>query len=396
MGAITVTHHEMKHAILLFFLLPALATAHLHHRCGLCSERAAAYDEMAAALESSDTQLHRSLNTVQILNANVEELSSLLSTVRTELAEERSTAQELRKKLASQPEVSTSNLPAAPLTRGARGPAVAKLQDALIAAGLMNADHPYIRMGKGMFGPYTAQIVATLQRDVLDVTPTGVYDNAVRSYLLALPSATPEAPSAATAAVPPTPLARGARGPAVAKLQDILIQLGHLHPSAVRFAKGIYGPRTTAAIAALQKTRGLAPTGTYDAAVRTVLQQPESDTSILPAAPLSHGARGPAVAQLQDALIAAGLMNADHPYIRMGKGMFGPYTAQIVATLQRDVLDVTPTGVYDNAVRSYLLALPSATPEAPSAATAAVPPTPLARGARGPAVAKLQDILIQL
>merc|ERR1711871_441424 len=164
--------------------------------------------------------------------------------------------------------------------------------------------------------------------------------------------------------LPATPLARGARGPAVAKLQDILIQLGHLHPSAVRFAKGIYGPRTAAAIAALQKTQGLAPTGTYDAAVRTVLQQPESDTSILPAAPLSHGARGPAVAQLQDALIAAGLMNADHPYIRMGKGMFGPYTAQIVATLQRDVLDVTPTGVYDNAVRSYLLALPSATPEA--------------------------------
>merc|ERR1711871_674249 len=77
--------------------------------------------------------------------------------------------------------------------------------------------------------------------------------------------------------LPATPLARGARGPAVAKLLDILIQLGHLHPSAVRFAKGIYGPRTTAAIAALQKTRGLAPTGTYDAAVRTVLQQVHSD-----------------------------------------------------------------------------------------------------------------------
>merc|ERR1711871_1863371 len=76
--------------------------------------------------------------------------------------------------------------------------------------------------------------------------------------------------------LPATPLARGARGPAVAKLQDILIQLGHLHPSAVRFAKGIYGPRTTAAIAALQKTQGLAPTGTYDAAVRTVLQQVHS------------------------------------------------------------------------------------------------------------------------
>merc|ERR1711968_175973 len=205
MGAITVTHHEMKHAILLFFLLPALATAHLHHRCGLCSERAAAYDEMAAALENSDTQLHRSLNTVQILNANVEELSSLLDTVRTELAEERSTAQELRQKLASQPEVSTSNLPAAPLTRGARGPAVAKPQDALIAAGLMNADHPYIRMGKGMFGPYTWATVANLQRDILKVPPTGVYDSTVRAYLEGLPHATTAAPTVGTPATPASP-----------------------------------------------------------------------------------------------------------------------------------------------------------------------------------------------
>merc|ERR1711871_934578 len=77
--------------------------------------------------------------------------------------------------------------------------------------------------------------------------------------------------------LPATPLARGARGPAVAKLQDILIQLGHLHPSAVRFAKGIYGPRTTAAIAALQARGDRTATGVYDEALRTQLQQALSD-----------------------------------------------------------------------------------------------------------------------
>merc|ERR1711871_394212 len=77
--------------------------------------------------------------------------------------------------------------------------------------------------------------------------------------------------------LPSAPLARGARGPAVAKLQDILIHLGHLHPSAVRFAKGIYGPRTTAAIAALQARGDRTATGVYDEALRTQLQQALSD-----------------------------------------------------------------------------------------------------------------------
>jgi len=542
MGAITVTHHEMKHAILLFFLLPALATAHLHHRRGLCSERAAAYDEMAAALESSDTQLHRSLNTVQILNANVEELSSLLSTVRTELAEERSTAQELRKKLASQPEVSTSNLPAAPLTRGARGPAVAKLQDALIAAGLMNADHPYIRMGKGMFGPYTWATVANLQRDILKVPPTGVYDSTVRAYLEGLPHATTAAPTVGTpatpaspkpsccglcplvfpvlaflaffaskvftgncsgcplafvayglcmllpnlfklgafmlatsiivylvshlapvalslfattlsmplwsalplllisyvlvpklarrfspcgfprgkacalfslfrspckafswgcdgsvplgAVLPSAPLSPGSRGPGVVQLQEVLISANLMQPNEVRRGKGFFGPFTTKAIAAIQRNElDSEATGVFDASVRAHLLQklgvPFEEAVELPAAPLSRGARGPAVAQLQDALIQAGLMNGSHPYIRFGKGTFGPYTTQTIAAIQREQLRVEPTGQYDEAVRGYLLATLGGVPVEEEGESAALPTKPAAAPTK-PAAADLE------
>merc|ERR1712159_119478 len=117
----------MRHAIplLLLAILLSSCDAHLHRRLASRSERVAhAYDELAADLEASDIQLKHNLDTVQILNKNVKELSSLLFAARTDLAAERSTTQELREKIASmakQPEVDTSRLPAAPLSRGMRG-----------------------------------------------------------------------------------------------------------------------------------------------------------------------------------------------------------------------------------------------------------------------------------
>jgi len=73
--------------------------------------------------------------------------------------------------------------------------------------------------------------------------------------------------------LPDAPLHPGTRGPAVASLQQALIQLGHLHPGAVRYARGLYGPRTTQAIAALQHAGGETPTGIFDTAVRAKLAE---------------------------------------------------------------------------------------------------------------------------
>jgi peptidoglycan hydrolase-like protein with peptidoglycan-binding domain len=94
-------------------------------------------------------------------------------------------------------------------------------------------------------------------------------DDAV-SFLSAVfpkPDTTTETGTSAEAAaisLPDAPLQFGMRGEGVAKLQQVLIRLGHLHPGAVRFAQGIYGPRTTQAIAALQQAKGVNPTGIYD------------------------------------------------------------------------------------------------------------------------------------
>lgn len=144
------------------------------------------------------------------------------------------------------------------------------------------------------------------------------------------------------------------------QLQEVLISANLMHPHEVRRGKGFYGPFTTKAIAAIQRdSLNVEPTGVFDAAVRAYLLQKLGvaiDQSVeLPAAPLSRGTHGAVVAQLQDALIAAGHMNPSHPYIRFGKGMFGPYTTQTIAGIQQKELHVEATGEYDERVRSYLL-----------------------------------------
>jgi len=72
--------------------------------------------------------------------------------------------------------------------------------------------------------------------------------------------------------LPAAGLSKGATGPGVAQLQEILIQMGRMSPAAVRYGMGFYGPFTTKAVAALQAEElKTTPTGTYDEAVRQYL-----------------------------------------------------------------------------------------------------------------------------
>jgi len=60
-------------------------------------------------------------------------------------------------------------------------------------------------------------------------------------------------------------------GEQVTFLQAALMELNLMNPSAVRFARGNYGPRTTAAVSSIQSSAGLPATGVYDEAVRAEL-----------------------------------------------------------------------------------------------------------------------------
>merc|ERR1719399_1766821 len=67
---------------------------------------------------------------------------------------------------------------------------------------------------------------------------------------------------------PAAPLDFGARGPGVAQLQKQFIELGLLHPAAIRCGAGFYGPFTRRAVAELQEALGMEVNGTFDDKVR--------------------------------------------------------------------------------------------------------------------------------
>jgi len=68
--------------------------------------------------------------------------------------------------------------------------------------------------------------------------------------------------------LPEVVLRRGSKGPAVARLQQALVQAGIMPSKAICLWQGFYGPRTHTAIVKLQQACGLEPTGVYDDVVR--------------------------------------------------------------------------------------------------------------------------------
>lgn len=74
---------------------------------------------------------------------------------------------------------------------------------------------------------------------------------------------------------------RGSRGHGVHQLQQVLIQLGYMHPSAISWCSGIYGPRTTEAVIRVAHTMGstnpVELSGIYTEGIRQFLIQKLSD-----------------------------------------------------------------------------------------------------------------------
>jgi peptidoglycan hydrolase-like protein with peptidoglycan-binding domain len=158
----------------------------------------------------------------------------------------------------------------------------------------------------------------------------------------------------------------GAKGDGVRHVQRGLMHLARLTSSSALLplggASGEYDEETTRAVASFQLTFALPPSGrvdqdtlrTLDAALdaareplpavltRAVLAgEPELTALLTGGSPLARGAKGPAVAALQRALLACGFQprgGAD--------GLFGPSTEGALRGLQRSV-GLPPTGVLD-------------------------------------------------
>jgi peptidoglycan hydrolase-like protein with peptidoglycan-binding domain len=154
------------------------------------------------------------------------------------------------------------------------------------------------------------------------------------------------APAAASSS-PPT-LRQGARSPHVAQLQARLNSLGF----SVGSADGVFGPRTTAAVKAFQRARGLTADGVVGPATWSKLGI--GDRRVAPPTTqggsgptLKLGARGEPVRQLQLRLHAMGFPNL------AVDGSFGPGTLAAVKSFQR-ARGLTADGVVGPATWSKL------------------------------------------
>lgn len=66
---------------------------------------------------------------------------------------------------------------------------------------------------------------------------------------------------------------RGAQGAAVEELQQVLVRLGCLSPEDLHGAKGLFGPKTEAALRAFQSSEGLPADGIYGPSTREALER---------------------------------------------------------------------------------------------------------------------------
>merc|ERR1712196_547191 len=67
--------------------------------------------------------------------------------------------------------------------------------------------------------------------------------------------------------LPKVKLSRGAYSEEVRQLQLVLVELGILDYSVIKYDAGLYGDETVAGVATLQKSLGTASNGVYDKAV---------------------------------------------------------------------------------------------------------------------------------
>jgi peptidoglycan hydrolase-like protein with peptidoglycan-binding domain len=279
-------------------------------------------------------------------------------------------------------------LPAAPnvigLKKGAYGEAVKALQEALVRAGVG------VKYGvDSYFGSATEASVKAFQR-YKGLPITGVVDQATAAALGLV--AAPAAP-ATPAAVATGTLARGATGQRVKQLQQALINAGITLPGG---ADGVFGVGTETALKTFQQAKGLAVTGTGDAATAAALglggnaaPAAANSGSATSTIGLQLGARGPAVVALQQALLRMGWT------LRGGAdGIFGASTRTVLVHTQRSN-GIQGSGVVDEATARLLGLLGAAAPAAPAAPAAASTATGFAGyDERGSRVVALQTALI--
>jgi peptidoglycan hydrolase-like protein with peptidoglycan-binding domain len=144
---------------------------------------------------------------------------------------------------------------------GSTGPAVTKLQQAIMATGLV------VRGGAdGVFGQHTRSALLTYQR-VNGLPQTGIVDQAA-ARMLGLLSGSPAGVSSGGGSTAGGFASYDERGARVVALQKALIRAGI---SFTGGSDGVFGSATAGAVMKFQRARGLRVTGKVDQATATAL-----------------------------------------------------------------------------------------------------------------------------
>jgi peptidoglycan hydrolase-like protein with peptidoglycan-binding domain len=291
------------------------------------------------------------------------------------------------------------------LEQGARGDAVKEVQRRLGASGV------YVAGGAdGVYGAATARAVTQFQR-WSGLTPTGAIDAKTASALgLGSSSSTstpaPTTPPAVPSNNPYVGLKQGVRGDEVKALQVALQNTGVVVRGG---ADGVFGSVTATALKSFQKTNGISQTGVLTEQGAKILKLGTGGGTTTPppaSSPylgLGVGARGAAVKDVQQALIAAGVT------VRGGAdGVFGNATKTALTSYQTSA-GITADGTVNQATIDQLglgssrgpIPFASSTPPSPTPPPPATPPPStssnpyvgLTVGSRGTEVAELQRAL---
>jgi peptidoglycan hydrolase-like protein with peptidoglycan-binding domain len=286
------------------------------------------------------------------------------------------------------------------LRQGARGPAVKTVQQQLAAKGVFVAGG-----ADGVYGPATTRAVKQFQGwngftqtggiTIRTAAALGLGGSA--SGATTPPATTPSTPSP-TSSNPYVGLKQGARGDTVKALQVALQGTGLVVRGG---ADGVFGPATATAVRAFQRINSIAETGVVTQRGAELLGLGSGGGASTPAnSPylgLKVGARGAAVTDVQQALIAAGVT------VRGGAdGVFGNATKTALTSYQTAV-GITADGAVNQATIDKLglgtgngpAPFAGSTPPAttPPPSSSGNPYVGLAVGSRGTQVTELQRAL---